>query len=126
MAIQTLTVQVNNSQRLNTQVALDGQNFGLNFYVTKVPNLQDGTVAQFWYLDLYDSQGNAVVLGIGLVAGIDMLFPYRALSVPKGKLFVYPSQDGLFIDPTVDTFSEDNAHLYYQPVADVVALGTSS
>ena len=118
MAIQQLTVQVNESQHFNSTVTLDQQNFGLSFYVTKVPNLQDGTVAEFWYMDLANSQGTPVVQGIGLVAGIDLLFPYRALAVPMGKLFVYPSKNGLFVDPTVDTFSDDNAHLWYQPEAE--------
>lgn len=124
MAFQVVTVQVNDSDHLSTQVFLDGESFGLDFYTTKVPNLADDTVAECWYLDLYDSAGEPLVLGIGLAAGIDILFPYRARAVPKGKLFVNP-EGGSFVDPTVDSFKDALAVLYYQPAASVTELGVS-
>ena len=125
MAIQEVTVQVNDSDHLSTRVELDGVEFRLDFYVTKSPNLTTGVVTQVWYLDLYDSADNPLVLGIGLATGIDILYPYRALEVPAGKLFVNPT-GGVSVDPTVNTFSEDEAVLYYQPEADVEALGVAS
>lgn len=124
MAFQELTVQVNDSDHLSTVVFLDQVSFRLDFYTTKVPDLSSGAVTQLWYIDLYDSAGNALVLGIGMATGIDILFPYRARAVPAGKLFVNP-ESTLFIDPTVDTFKDDEAVLYYQPAADVTALGTA-
>jgi len=117
MAIRELTVQVNNSDHLSTQVNLDGELFRLDFYTTKAVDLSTGLppdTTKLWYIDLYDSQGNALVLGLGMATGIDILHPYRALGVPKGKLFVAPSNEGTFIDPDSTAFSEDRAHLYYQ------------
>lgn len=124
MSLEEVTVQVNGSDHLSTVVFLDNVSYRMDFYTTKVPNLMTGTVAQCWYLDLYDSAGTGLVLGIGLATGIDILFPYHARAVPVGKLFVNP-QTTLFIDPTVDTFVDDEAILFYQPLADVQALGTS-
>jgi hypothetical protein len=124
MAFQSLVVQVNQSQHLSTQVFLDNVSYRLDFYVTRVPDLSTGVSANYWYLDLYDSSDNAIVLGIGLVTGIDILFPYRALNVPAGKLFVSP-QETAYIDPTENTFINDEALLLYQPAADVLALGVS-
>lgn len=125
MALQEVTVQVNGSDHLTTVQFLDGVSYRLDFYTTKVPNLMTGTVAQCWYLDLYDVADKPLVLGIGLVTGIDILFPYHALAVPPGKLFVNP-QTTLFIDPTVDTFLDEEAICFYQPEADVKSLGVSA
>jgi len=122
MSFQEVTVQENGSGHLTSQATLDGVSFGLNFYLTKVPDLQTGAVAEFWYMDELDSAAVPLVLGIGLVTGIDILFPYRARAMPKGKLFVNP-EGTRFIDPTANTFKDDEAFLFYQPEADVLALG---
>lgn len=122
--LQEVTVQVNRSDHLSTVVFLDNASYRLDFYTTKVPDLTTGTVAQCWYLDLYDGANTPLVLGIGLVTGIDILFPYHARGVPPGKLFVSP-QNTSFIDPTVDTFDDDEALLFYQPFADVQELGVA-
>jgi len=124
MTIQRLTVQVNESDHLSTRVFLDDEQFRLDFYVTKIVNTDTLVVTTAWYLDLYDSAGDPLVLGIGLTAGIDLLYPYRALKVPQGKLWVQP-MSGIYADPTIDTFEEDEAVVYYQPVADVEALGVA-
>jgi len=117
MPIRELTVQVNDSDHLSTQVNLDSELFRLDFYTTKVPDLSTGLppdMTELWYIDVYDSQGNALILGLGMSSGIDIFYPYRAIGAPKGKLFVAPSVDGPFIDPDATAFSEERAHLYYQ------------
>ena len=125
MAFQKITVQVNESQHLSTQVFLDNVSYRLDFYVTKVPDLVTGESTNLWYIDLYNSANTPIVLGIGMATGIDIFFPYRARAVPAGKLFVAP-QDTAYIDPTENTFINDEAILFYQPAADVAALGLDS
>lgn len=122
MAIQQLTVQVNESDHLSTRVFLDDEQFRLDFYITKIVDTSTLAVTTAWYFDLYDSAGDPLVLGIALASGIDLLFPYRALKVPKGKLFLQ-STTNVLEDPTVDSFRDDEVLLWYQPEADVEALG---
>lgn len=102
-----IKVQVRDTdQHLAQVVVLDSSQYQLDTYNNKY----DGR----WYLDLHDSLGNPVVRSIGLVAGIDLLYPYRAYAgVPPGKLFVRLT-DGQLDDPTLDTFSQGKAVFYYQ------------
>jgi hypothetical protein len=86
-------------------LTLDGARFRIDFYTNK----SDGC----WYLDLFDSEDAPMVLGIGLVTGLDLLFPYRYLPVPSGVLFVN-DHIGERQDPTLNSFFEDEMNLYYQ------------
>lgn len=86
-------------------MTLDGVRFRMDFYTNKA----DGC----WYIDLYDSQDNPMVIGIGMVTGLDILFPYRYLPVPSGVLFVNDHL-GEKEDPGLTTFEQDQAQLYYQ------------
>lgn len=66
-------------------------------------------------LDVRDSDGAAVVLGVAVVAGVDLLAPYRAAyDVPRGTLWAART-DGRDTDPTPDDFARGRAVLYYIP-----------
>ena len=84
---------------------LDGLNFGLQIQTNKFNNA--------WQLNLLDSNGNPLVYGLGLEAGMDLLFPYRYKDeVPAGKLFV-ASFNGQ-TDPTLNSFIDGTHGIFYQ------------
>jgi len=63
-----------------------------------------------WFLDIYDAAGVAIVLGVPLVTGVDLLEPYPDLNF-GGSL--YAMTDG---DPnTVPTFANlgTQSHVYF-------------
>ncbi len=106
MAIVEITVQFRENENHESQVlTLDGVRFRFDTYTNKV----DGC----WYLDLFDEDDNALIQGIALVTGLDLLFPYRHLDVPAGILFVNDLA-GPREDPTLDTFFDQGAALYYE------------
>lgn len=63
-----------------------------------------------WFLDIYDASGNALVLGIPLVTGVDLLAPYPDAGV-GGSLYV--ATDGT--PDAVPLYSNlgTTAHLYF-------------
>lgn len=66
-----------------------------------------------WYMDFYAFDGTPLILGIGLSAGVSLLYPYnRYLPVPQGTLFVSP-QSGSYIDPVIDSFVQGTHALFY-------------
>jgi hypothetical protein len=69
-------------------------------------------VMQAWVLDIYDIQGDALVLGIPMVTGADLLEQYAYLGF-TGKLVVESDQDTLA--PPTFTNLGLLAHLYYLP-----------
>lgn len=106
MAIQEITVQFREFETHTSQtLTLDGVRFRLDTYTNKA----DGA----WYLDIFDGEGDALVQGLALVTGLDLLFPYRYLAVPPGILFVN-DHEGEREDPGLDTFFDRGAALYYQ------------
>jgi hypothetical protein len=106
MAIQEITVQFREDETHSSQtLTLDGVRFRLDCYTNK----SDGS----WYLDLFDDDDAALVQGIAIVTGLDLLFPYRHLGVPTGILFVNDLA-GPTEDPGLDAFINRDAALYYQ------------
>lgn len=106
MAIQEIRVQFRDGETHFSQtLTLDGTRFRLDTYTNK----EDGS----WYLDLFSDQDDPIIMGIALATGLDVLFPYRHLPVPAGILFVN-DLDGPREDPTLDTFKDKGAALYYQ------------
>lgn len=93
-----------------TQPTLDNVLFQIDYYKNKRTNL--------WCMDLFDNLSQPLVLGIGLRAGIDLLWPYRSLEVPAGVLFVAPQGTGL-VDPSLTAFENGLASIYYIPEAEV-------
>lgn len=67
-------------------------------------------VASTWILDIASSTGQALVQGIPLVTGVDLLAPFAYLSF-GGSLYVQTDHD---IDaiPTVDNLGA-TSHLYF-------------
>ena len=67
--------------------------------------------AGFWRLGLYTSGGDPIVLGISLVAGVDLLSPYRSdPRVPEGGLWVMSQTD-----PGRDSWARTAWLLYLEP-----------
>lgn len=107
MSILEIIPQFREDDKHTSQtMVLDGVRFRLETYT----NVVDSS----WYMDLFDSEGNALVQGIALTFGLDLLFSYRHLDVPPGILFV----SGNFEDPTLDSFTDETSVLYYQEAAD--------
>ncbi len=106
----TLLVQIGWSTHLDRGDYLDGARYRLSTYT----NTRDG----LWYLDIRDSLGSAVVLGLGLACGCDLLYPYRARPVPAGKLWVQPQTSGAESDPGLDGFLSGRFALWYWSLAD--------
>ena len=101
-----ITVQFREDETHPTQVlTLDGVKFRLDTYTNKI----DGG----WYFNISDADDVAVVVGVGLVTGLDLLFPYRHLDVPPGILFVN-DLIGPRDDPGLESFINGGAALYYQ------------
>ena len=106
MAILEITVQFRKDETHASQtLTLDGVRFRLDTYTNKADNS--------WYFDLYDEDDVALVQGVAFATGLDLLYPYRYLDVPPGILFIN-DQEGPREDPTLDTFLDEEAALYYQ------------
>lgn len=120
MPLYEITVNLEPTGHASSVVFLDGSAYRFEFYT----NRWDNGI----YFDLYDNQNTPLVIGIGLVAGVDMLYPYRSLPVPPGQLFVYSQGNTdennvngalgvvTLIDPSLNAFSKDVATLYYLSV----------
>ena len=106
--ITKITVQFRAEDKHTSQtLTLDQVRFELHTYTNKA----DGG----WYFDLLDSAGDPLVIGIGLVTGLYLLYPYRYLGdrLPAGKLFV-KDLSGTVTDPGLDSFADEETALYYQ------------
>jgi len=105
--ILQITTQFRSETHSSQRITLDGVRARFDFFTNK----QDKS----WYLDLFDGDDNQLVMGIALATGLDILFPYRYLDLPPGKLFI---NDHIppFTDPVLDSFSENQAALYYETV----------
>lgn len=91
--------------RIVSDVSLDGGRYRIVYKTNK----QEGS----WYFDLYDANGAPLVLGLGLVAGVDLLWPYRYRDVPPGVLFCSPHGSGAFVDPGLDAFVQGTHSMIY-------------
>lgn len=94
--------------RWDYSTELDGEVFHIIIYSNKRAN--------GWHFDLLDSQREPLLRGAALVAGIDLLHPYRYRAVPRGKLFVQ-SLETPPVDPDLTAFLEGRSGLYYQEAA---------
>lgn len=104
MTIFEITVQPSKGvSHFDVVVPLEGVRYSFAFYTNTV----DGG----WYFDLINDQG-AGVRGLGLVTGVDMLYPYRHLDLPPGELQI--RDKGLNgADPDLEAFADGRAALYY-------------
>ena len=103
MKIETIKVQFTADGNNPQTLVLDGIRIVLEFYTNKA----DG----FWYLDCYATDGTLLVAGIAVVAGLDLWYPYHyKAGIPPGPLFVIST-----VDPTLESFAEDEAVLAYLP-----------
>lgn len=81
---------------------LEGARYGFRFY--------QNAFTGGWSLDVENDAGDAVVRGIALTAGLDLLYPYQYLDMPPGELFVGGTNGA---DPQGDDFVQGRAFLYY-------------
>jgi hypothetical protein len=89
---------------------LDGVRFRLDTYTNK----NDGR----WYFDVFSDSDVALVQGVGVVTGLDLLFPYHYLPIPPGVLFVQDQSGKPYLDPELDDFIQGDMALFYQEVFD--------
>lgn len=103
MSTLAITVQPRaDVTHLRTSIVLEEQRYHFRFYTSAE---DDG-----WCFDITNDDESSVVRGAPLTAGVDLLHPYRHLSVPHGNLWVY-SSDGT--DPDRTAFAEGRAALFY-------------
>lgn len=110
MSILEITPQFRENETHTSQtLVLDGIRIRLDTYT----NLEDSC----WYFDVFDDQENALVQGIAIVTGLDLLFPYHYFdTIPPGILFVQDQSARPFSDPLLPDFLDDTMALYYQEV----------
>lgn len=102
MAYRQIRARQTTAQRLTVQqITLDG--------VTLQARLRYAAVTDAWYLDLMDTQGTAIVSGLAVVPGVDLLKPYKHLGLPQGVLFAHV-QDGAA--PSLETMDATARLLY--------------
>lgn len=73
-------------------------------------NAQEGS----WVLDIADNSFNALICGIPLVAGVDLLAQYRYLNIGGGGYLFVLTDGDKFAPPTKDNLGL-NGHLMWQP-----------
>lgn len=99
MACLYIRLRPTTAQRATTQsVTLDGVAVQLRARYT--------AAADGWYLDILDTGGTAIVTGLALVPGVDLLRPFRHLAVPPGTLFVHGDA------PTLESMDVTSRLLY--------------
>lgn len=119
MALTRVIVRLATTQRqTETRRTLDGVDYRLRFrYVRETGR---------WTLTVMDANGVALVSGIRVVLGIDLLAPYHYLKVPPGQLFAYDTSrptsptDPVFIEPGLDDL-DARVLILYRPAAEVVS-----
>lgn len=79
---------------------------GITYNLTVKWSLQTGT----WILDIADANNNALIQGIPLVTGCDLLAQYGYVGI-GGQLRVQTDNDADAL-PTVDNLGEES-HLYF-------------
>lgn len=121
MSQLVLQTQVNGSTRYEPVFRLEGRRYGFRFYTNATDNL--------WYFDLFDPDTQTdTLLGLRIVAGIDLLYRYRykgVAKIPPGYLLVadlntlkYDSATQTFtgqigLDPPLDGFETGLYQLVY-------------
>lgn len=125
-----LTPGMRAGQRFAWSGSLDGDAIGLVFYsradLQGWPGDYDANAVKVgsWSFDLLDARGVALVRGVLVSVGIDMLWSYHGYDgVPAGKLIAWTS-DGL--DLGLDAFAGNTAEIYYQGVVDVLATSSDT
>lgn len=103
MSLFELTVQPRaDVSHFRASVVLERRRYHFRFYTQAI---DDG-----WAFDVTNDDESAVVRGVAIVAGVDLLYPYQHLDVPPGQLFVIDRDGG---DPDGMAFAEKRAALYY-------------
>jgi len=74
--------------------------------------------AEAWVLDLYDSEGNDILLGLMLLPGIDLLSPYQHQKLLYGGLVLVEKETDAYKDP--DGLGTSTKLLWYPPGEEVV------
>lgn len=106
--------RIGSSEHYEIGERLGSAAFRLELYnVVAPPGLDDFPAERSggWALNLLAADGSALVRGIGVKPGIDLLYPYRHLAVPSGALVCWTS-DGL--DPDLQSFADGRARLLYK------------
>lgn len=100
---------------------LDGAFYGFRLFWVSRAGREYGYTGQAgrWMLDIRDTAGNAIALGIGVVVDLDMLAPVPGTSKPPGQLFVR-DDSGRGRLPTRNGWRGD-FRLIYRPKDDVAA-----
>jgi hypothetical protein len=74
--------------------------------------------AQCWQMDLSDSLGNAILTGLMLVPGVDLLKPYPQIKRTLGSLLLVELTEGDYISP--DSLGTTTKLLWFEPGLEVV------
>ncbi len=108
MSLLIITVQPRGTEsHFDTTILLDGRRFRFSFYTN--------TIDQRWYMDVANDDESSAARGIPMSNGTELLYPYRHLDIPQGKLFISTADDG--DDPDLEAFADGRATLFYDEVA---------
>lgn len=95
-----------NAQSFSVSLSGSSYQFTLIYRDSAVNN----SLPSAWVLDIDDVLGNALVHGIPLVTGIDLLAQYRYMGFVGG--LIAQTDGDIFTTPTYDALGK-TAHLYY-------------
>ena len=110
MATVEITVQPTGEETHHeTSVVLDGARYFFAFYTNAADN--------GWNFDLENDDGTSVARGLALSVGANLLFPYRHLSFPPGRLWVL-DKNLVGDDPSIDSFKNATHALLYTDAED--------
>jgi hypothetical protein len=82
---------------------------GIRLRIDTYTNIHDDS----WYADFYNASDEPLILGLALIVGLDLWFPYRYKDLPPGILFVQDQSGAPFQDPTIPDFLEGDRALMY-------------
>lgn len=69
--------------------------------------------AQCWIIDIYDGEGNALILGLAAVTGLDLLEQYKYLSL--GGQLIVQTDNAPDAVPTFQNLGTEGHIFYAQP-----------
>lgn len=93
------------SPRFFFDIDLEGETYRLEF------DFNDR--AAKWFMNIRDTNGDALVQGLCIVLGSDILAPYHHRSIPPGGMFAYDTS-GKDLDPDVNDLGERVQLIYVE------------
>jgi hypothetical protein len=78
--VYVIPLTSNPNQTFTSTIPVDGKAIKLNFF------LRYNTEAEYWVLDVYDSNNNSLIVSLNLVCGLNLLEQYSYLKIGSAYL----------------------------------------